>query len=87
MNGYLILYETKVKARKLAQGPENVLLHEGDMIETEDKDQGKVISSIRIYESSTDYLNFVKIAMKQETWIPRVISFWRMLEVEYNAAE
>ena len=87
MDGYLILFETKVKCLKIAQCPNNVLLHVDDMIETEDKDQGKVLSVVRIYKTDDEYLDFIQKATRQETHIPKVTAFWRMIEVEYDAAE
>ncbi len=65
MNRQLIVYENKVKCRKLAQCNVSDMVSVGDRIKVE-KDEGEVLSVLTVYDSDAEYVELIRSITKTD---------------------
>lgn len=75
MNRQLIVYENKVKCRKLAQCNASDMVSVGDRIKVE-KDEGEVLSVLTVYDSDAEYVELIRSVTKTDK-IPWVSELWK----------
>ena len=79
MNRQLIVYENKVKCRKLAQCNASDMVSVGDRIKVE-KDEGEVLSVLTVYDYDTQYVEMIQ-ALSRSDSIPRVSELWKKISL------
>lgn len=79
MNRQLIVYENKVKCRKLAQCNIDDIVNVGDHIKA-DQDDGDVISVLTVYDSDTQYVEMIQALSRSES-IPWVSELWKKISL------
>ena len=79
MTKQLIVYENKIKCRKLAQCNIDNIVNIGDHIKA-DRDDGEVISVLTIYDSDTQYAEMIRALTRTDS-IPWVSELWKKISL------
>ena len=87
MEGYLVVVETKVKARKVLMYPENYIPLIGEMVVGSDGTQGEIQNYMAVYKSDCELIPFISSLVPHQKDIPKVVEIWKRIKVSDDDVE